>query len=100
MLRHIVFWKIKEEALGKSRAELLVEMRRQLESLSGLVPGLLHLEVGGNIQTGEMAADLCLYTEFADEAALESYQVHPQHQDVVSFIKQVISERRVVDYII
>jgi hypothetical protein len=98
MLRHIVFWKIKDEALNMDKKALIAELTEKLYGLSGLVPGLLHLEVGGNLQSGEMAADVCLYTEFTDEAALDAYQVHPKHQEVVAFVKQIITERRVADY--
>ena len=42
--------------------------------------------------------DVVLYSEFPDPAALKFYAAHPLHQAVVAFIKEVISERYVVDY--
>ena len=32
------------------------------------------------------------------ENALDAYQLHPAHKEIVGFLKDVRSERRVVDY--
>lgn len=98
MIKHIVFWKLKEEAKGQSKAENLIQMKSLLESLVAKVPGILALEVGSNVYSGDMCADLALYTEFATLADLDAYQVHPEHLEVVAFVKEVVCERRVMDY--
>lgn len=98
MIKHIVFWKLKDEALGQGKAANLSQMKTLLESLVSKVPGILALEVGTNVYAGDMCADVSLYTEFASLADLDAYQVHPEHLLVVDFVKQVVCERRVMDY--
>lgn len=41
---------------------------------------------------------MILYSAVATEADLEAYQIHPEHQACLTFIKKVVAERRVVDY--
>lgn len=98
MIKHIVFWKLKEEAVGQTRDQNKLQMKSMLLDLVGKVPGILALEVGFNVYSGDMCADIALYTEFASLADLDAYQVHPDHLLVVDFVKQVVSERRVMDY--
>jgi len=56
------------------------------------------LEVGLNIKDSERAADVVLYSEFDSPEALAVYSRHSAHQEVVTFIREIASETRVVDY--
>ncbi len=98
MLKHIVMWKLKDFALGKSKVENLQLMKEMLEALTPEIVELQKLEVGINQNNSKEAYDLVLYTEFADQAALERYQSHPKHLVVSDFVGQVRAERVVVDY--
>ncbi|MDY0087490.1 MAG: Dabb family protein [Coriobacteriia bacterium] len=98
MVKHIVFWKLEEHAQGRSAADNAVLVKERLESLRGEIPGLLHLEVGIDISRTDASADIALYSEFEDMAALDVYQVHPAHQAVVGFVGEVRTSRLVVDY--
>ena len=98
MLKHIVMWKLKAEAEGRDAAGNAQEMKRQLESLKARIPEILELEVGLPLKPLEGNPDLVLVSLFRDEAALEVYQKHPDHQKVVEFVKKIFAERRVVDY--
>jgi hypothetical protein len=96
---HIVFWKLHETgANGKSREENALEMRRRFAALMGVIPGLLKVETGIDLlRTGD-SVDVCLYTEFESMAALEAYNPHPAHKEIIAFLKDVRYERRVIDY--
>jgi hypothetical protein len=100
MIKHIVMWKLKEVAEGKTMQENAEIMKELLEGLPAKIKELDSAEVGINILEGEDAAisDVVLTTECENEEALKAYAVHPEHQKVVQFIKKVVTERRVVDY--
>jgi hypothetical protein len=98
MVRHIVLWRLQETANGKSKRENAIGIKRLLEGLRGKIPGLLKLEVGLDFSATESSADVALYSEFADRAALDAYQVHPLHEAVKPFILAARLERRLVDY--
>jgi hypothetical protein len=98
MIRHVVMWKLKEEALGFDKAALKAELKGRLEALVGRVPSIITFEVGINVVPADTAADVCLVSTFADLAGLQAYVDHPVHQEVVAFVKQVAAERRAADY--
>lgn len=98
MIKHIVFWTLQENALGHTAAENALEMKKRLEALAGLVPGMLHIEVGADFSCTPSSADVALYSEFADRAALAAYAAHPDHLAVADFINAVRVDRTVADY--
>ena len=98
MVVHIVFWRLHEHAGGRSKLENALEMKQRFEALRPLMPGLLRLDFGIDFAGTEQSSDVALYTEFESRAALDAYQNHPAHSEIVAFIKDLRSERRVVDY--
>ena len=98
MIKHIVAWRLKESALGNDKATNARRMQEKLEALRGRIPGLLRLEVGRDFSATENSSDLVLVTEFATRADLAAYQVHPEHKAVGTFVREVVAERRLVDY--
>lgn len=98
MVKHIVFWKLKEEANGMSKAENAAAIKQKLEELNGKIEGCIKLEVGFDFLHSAESADVVLYSEFESKAALDFYANHPLHKAVMPFIAEARSERRVVDY--
>ncbi len=100
VIRHIVMWKLKESAEGATRAENVVKFKALLEGCRDLVPGTLHLEVGVAGPGLASTYDLVLVSDFADQAALDGYQDHPEHLVVKQFAKLVVESRQCVDYVV
>jgi len=98
MLKHIVMWKLKEEAEGAGKKQNALEMKKRLENLKGSISEIKELEIGLQMEPMEAAYDLVLYSAFRDKGDLERYQKHPEHQKVVEFVKKVVADRKVVDY--
>jgi plasmid stability protein len=98
MVKHIVMWRLRDAAHGKS-AEINARLiKEKLEALSGRISGLVAIEVGLDFSRTDSSAAVVLYSEFVDKAALETYQRHPEHEALKPFIGGATSERRVVDY--
>lgn len=97
MVKHIVFWKLKENALG-NKVENAQLIKEKLEALNGQIEGLLKIQVGIDFSRSEASYDLALYSEFASKEALEYYQNHPLHKALGTFMKETTCERRLVDY--
>ena len=98
MIKHIVFWRLKAAAHGNSKLTNARIIKEKIEGLRGRIPGLLAIELGIDTSATETAGDIVLYSEFASQAALEAYQVHPEHQAIVPFVREAQSERRTIDY--
>ena len=64
MLKHIVMWKLKEFAEGKTKAENALIMKENLERLVGIVPEIISLQVGINEKESDMAYDAVLISTF------------------------------------
>lgn len=90
MLKHIVVWTMKPE----TTAEQKQEMKNRLAALAGKISELRKIEVGIDTGSGTMS----LYSEFASEDDLIAYQMHPDHQSVVGFVKPLVASRAVCDY--
>lgn len=98
MIKHIVVWKLKEQAEGRSRMENALLLKRELESMTAKIKEIRSLEVGMNFNDDQDAYDLVLVTEFARKEDLEVYQNHPEHQRVVAILRRLRETRVVVDY--
>lgn len=98
MIKHIVMWRLKDTAEGRTRAENARRIKAELESLQGVVPGLVRIEVGVDFSGTEDSADIVLYSEFDSREALAAYHGHPAHEAVKPLVLAARSERRLVDY--
>ena len=63
------------------------EAARRLRSMAGRIPSMDNIEVGIDELGSARSYDLVLITRHADRAAMEAYQVHPVHQEVISWMK-------------
>lgn len=94
MIVHIVMFKFNE-------AEKALNIKKVTEGLYALVEKidvLQEMEIGVDFNQSERAFDLSLYSTFKSKEDLQSYAVHPAHLELVSLIKSVTSEAKVVDY--
>jgi len=98
MIKHIVMWKLKEQAEGADRATNAREMKRRLDECAHIVPGILTFEVTLAQPDLEATYDVVLYSEFSDREALAAYVQHPTHQAVVPFIGAIREARQCMDY--
>ncbi|GAB5408443.1 MAG: Dabb family protein [Balneolaceae bacterium] len=99
MIKHIVMWKLHEEAGGKSNKENAMEFKARLESLTPKIEAIHSMEIGiGYVKSEGAVFDMVLTTTHESKEKLNEYAVHPEHQKVVAFAKGIVAERRVVDY--
>lgn len=97
MVKHIVMWKLKEEAHGNDKAVNAKLIKEKLEALGGNIDSLLKIEVGIDFLGGGNF-DVVLYSELSKKEDLDIYQNHPLHQAVLPFIREAVMDRKAVDY--
>lgn len=98
MIKHIVMWKLKSEALGGSRQENSAKIKQMLEGLRHRIKEIRNIEVGINSCSDPSAYDVVLVCEFMSWGDLRVYQEHPLHKEAAAFILKVREQRAVVDY--
>lgn len=94
MVRHIVFFKLKEN----NKSNNIELLKNELQGLKTKIEFIKNLEVGLNFNNGASAFDLSLIVDLATKDDLEKYRVHTEHQRVVEIIKEINDQAVVVDY--
>lgn len=101
MIRHIVMWKLKEEAEGASKEKNASKLKLILEGLRTNIEEIKAVEVGIQINSGsEDGFDVVLICDFETELDFQMYTRSPHHKKAVNFINSVAAERHFVDYIV
>lgn len=98
MIKHIVMWKFKDEAEGKTKDENMEYASSHLYALKNMIPELKGIEIGKDITHGDMSFDLALITEFESVKDLDTYRYHPDHLNVAGYIKKTVFERATIDF--
>lgn len=86
MIKRLVQWRLKQGNNKEGELNNAIQVKRRLESLRGQIPGMLHIEVGIDTNHFEDAADIALYAEFENEAALDRYNIHPENQRLQPYL--------------
>ncbi|MGO9272980.1 MAG: Dabb family protein [Terriglobia bacterium] len=82
MICHVVLYRMKLGFTEADEVRLIDEAQRRLP----LLPGVKNLRAGKNIKSAENGYSVALTMDFEDDAALEAYRVHPDHQ---FFVRQI-----------
>ena len=98
MFKHIVMWKLLEEAAGESAVENAKLIKSALEKLPALIPQISNYEIGVNISFLEASYDLVLYSDFRNKEDFENYRDHSEHKKVVELVRERTIKMHVVDY--
>ena len=98
MIKHIVFWRLNQNAYGNDKQINAKILKEKLLSMKSKVDGLLKIEVGFDISHEKDSSDVVLYSDFESREALHQYQIHPDHEEIKRWLSEVRYERRVVDY--
>jgi Stress responsive A/B Barrel Domain len=94
MLRHVVFFKFKDE-IPPERRHNFVNLLRKLPQH---IPEVVASEVGEDILHMQRSFDVAIVFTFDDRAALESYSVHPEHVTLVEESRRINEKVCSVDF--
>jgi len=96
-IKHIVMWDVRgDDAATRARNRQLV--KAAFEGLRGLIPGLLHLEVGLDDIGIDFFFNDTATTEIYTREALAAYAQHPEHLRVRQALGDLRVARHQVDY--
>ena len=98
MIKHIVFWRLNENAYGNDKQINAQTLKEKLLAIQGKVSGLIKVDVGFDFSNEKDSCNIALYSEFENKEALHQYQIHPDHEAIKKWLSEVRYERRVVDY--
>ena len=97
MIRHVVMWKFKESAEGKTKEQNMEWVKESLYALLPIIPEIKRMEIGFDVNHTDASMDLMLLTEFESLDTLRTYAVHPEHLKVSTYVSRVVESRVVLD---
>jgi len=101
MIRHIVRWKLKDQAGGATKEKNAEKLKLILEGLRTTIEEIKSVEVGIQINPGgDDALDVVLISDFETDLDFKMYTRHPSHKKAIDFIETVTDQRYYVDYLV
>lgn len=98
MIRHIVWWSLKDEANGKTADENAWDLLKASSSLRA-IPEMLSLEVSRRVEeSSSVRAGLVLTTTHKNREDLESYRNNPIHLQFAAKLNELVCSRNVIDF--
>jgi hypothetical protein len=94
MLTHVVLFKFKPDTTAADADRL----QAGLQALPAVIGEIREFRVGRDVIRSERSYDLGLVSGFDDLAAMQRYQVHPAHQEVVALVKTLCASVVAVDF--
>lgn len=97
MVKHIVLFKLKDEAPTNRKQEAMHAFKQAIEALPAKIPFIRKVEVGLNMNPGE-TWHIALYSEFDTLEDVKAYSTHPDHVAAAGLLAEVKENRACVDY--
>ena len=97
MVKHIVLFKLKDEAPAEQKLAAMNNFKKAIEALPAKISVIRKVEVGLNINPGETWS-IALYSEFDTLDDVKFYATHPDHVAAGSLLAEVKESRACVDY--
>ena len=99
MVKHIILWTLKDSL--SEEIKIKKSIKEGLESLKGVVPGLIDIKVQIDGRMASSNADLMLDCTLESEEALKGYAVHPAHVAIAnSRVRPFTAIRSCLDFTI
>jgi hypothetical protein len=98
MIRHIVTFKLKEFAGENKKLEAAKQVVNRLDELPLKIDVIRKYEAGIDVRKLAWSFDVVLIMDFDSMADLETYTVHPVHQDFIEFNKDYSIGKVCIDY--
>lgn len=97
MVKHIVLFKLKDDASADAKLAAMHAFKDAIEALPAKIPFIRKIEVGLNISPAETWS-IALYSEFDTLDDVRRYAVHPDHVAAGKLLAEVKESRACVDY--
>ena len=84
MVKHIILWKLNPDLADSEKLSVKAEIKKGLEGLVGIVPGLVDAKVNIDGRLDSSNVDVMLDSTLESEEALKAYATHPAHVEVAN----------------
>ena len=98
MIRHIVMFKLKNFPDESEKMAAAQEVIKRLDKLPSKINMIRRYEAGIDVRKLSLSYDVVLTMDFDTMADLDTYTVHPAHQEFIVFNKDYSAEKVCIDY--
>ena len=98
MINHIVMWKLKDFAEGRTKEENIDILIKGYEDLKKHIPQIKDAYIKRNINEKDSNFDTILFTKFNSIEEMESYLLHPEHKKYSELCKKLRDDRACIDF--
>lgn len=98
MIHHIVMFKLLDTGDKKLIEKNKLDVKKRLEGLPSRIDVIRSMEVGINVNESARTFDIVLVSTFDNLEDLDTYRVHPAHQEFVDYIGRIREQAASVDY--
>ena len=98
MIRHIVMFKLKNFPDESEKMAAAQEVIKRLDELPSKINVIRRYEAGIDVRKLSWSYDVVLTMDFDTMADLDTYTVHPAHQEFIVFNKDYSVEKVCIDY--
>ena len=99
MVKHIILWTLNPELSEQEKETVKQGIKEGLESLKGVVPGILDITVNIDGRLPSSNCDVMLDSTLESPAALTAYATHPAHVAVADTkVRPYTVQRTCLDY--
>jgi hypothetical protein len=98
MIRHIVMFKLKDFKGESEKTAAAQEVLKRLNELPSKINVVRKYEAGIDVRKLSWSYDIVLIMDFDTMADLETYTIHPAHQEFIAFNKDYSVDKGCIDY--
>lgn len=99
MVKHIILWSLKSELSEEEKETIKKGIKQGLESLKGVVPGLIDIKVNIDNRLDSSNCDIMLDSTLESPEALKVYASHPAHLNIANNkVRPYTSQRTCLDF--
>ena len=99
MVKHMILWTLKSDLSEEEKVAVKAGIKEGLESLVGVIPGLIEVIVSNEGRLPSSTADVMLDCTLESPEALKAYSTHPAHLAVANTkVRPYTALRSCLDY--
>lgn len=98
MIKHIAMFKFKAFESEEEKVKYYARLEKAFDGLDKKVPEIKFLQIGFDELKSEASFDFVVNVDIENIDCLAAYANHPEHQKAVTVVKEMVAERKVIDY--
>lgn len=98
MIKHIAMFKFKAFGSEEERKNYQQRLVNAFDGLENKIPEIKFLQIGFDELKSEASYDFIVNVDIENLEALSVYAKHPDHVKAVEVIKEMVMDRKVIDY--